>query len=139
MILTAWAFAPIIEEMLKVSGMLYLAEQRPWLIPAWWTIPLGALLSGLVFAAIENLWYLYVLSPDPQSTVIQWRWTVCMALHGACSLIAGLGVARMWRQTHRTGQAPRPASAAPLLIVAIILHGLYNVTVTMLEATHVLF
>ena len=62
-----------------------------------------------------------------------WRWTVCTALHATCSFLAGLGVVRMWSHAmaHRT--RPQVARAAPLIVTAMICHGLYNTTVTVAE------
>ncbi|MBL1215969.1 MAG: PrsW family intramembrane metalloprotease [Planctomycetes bacterium] len=133
LLLAICVFGPLIEEMLKVGSVLYLVEQRPWLIPSRVSIVMTALISGLVFSVLENFWYLYVLFPEPTQDMVAWRWSVCVVLHTGCSTIAGLGVARIWITSHRTGTLPRIALGSPYLITAIVLHGLYNFSVTVLE------
>jgi hypothetical protein len=128
------AVGPLIEEMVKGAGALYLAEQRPWLIPAAWTLPAVTVLSGLVFATIENWWYLEVLIEDPSDQIIRWRWIFGPLVHGTGSLLVGLGAARLWRHAVRIG---RPASfelAQPLIIAAAVFHGTYNALALLLSA-----
>ena len=100
-----------------------------------WQIPLCLAASGLAFAAIENLLYLHVYIDEPSPEIIYWRWTVCVALHMGCSVIAGLGIVRMWRFTS-TNQAKAPVSlAASWGIVAVVMHASYNVFATVFELT----
>ena len=138
-LLVVVAIGPLAEEVLKASGALYLAEQRPWLVPAGWVLPLITLAAGLVFAAIENVVYLNIYIPDPTQDMIRWRWVAGPILHGGASFIAGLGVRRMWTVTDRDGIVPRFRDAAPYLIAAVVVHGLYNLTVTLLEVADVIF
>lgn len=138
-LLVVVAFGPLAEEVLKASGALYLAEQRPWLIPAGWVLPLVTLAAGLVFAAIENVVYLNIYISDPTQEIIRWRWIAGPLLHGGASFIAGLGVRRMWIITNREHRVPRMRHAAPYLIAAVLIHGLYNLTVTLLEVSDVIF
>lgn len=119
-------FGPLIEEMLKVGGILYLVEQRPWLVPSRTAVILTGATSGLVFSILENFWYLQILIDDPPGSLIMWRWSVCTLLHAGCSTIAALGVARIWITSHRTGQLPRIAIGSPYLIIAVVVHGTYN-------------
>ena len=53
-------FGPVIEELAKQSGMTYLLEKKPYRVFAAWQFLFVALLSGLGFAVIENLVYIYV-------------------------------------------------------------------------------
>ncbi len=138
-LLVVVTLGPLTEEVLKASGALYLAEQRPWLVPAAWVLPVLTLAAGLVFAVIENLVYLNVYIADPTPEITRWRWIAGPLLHGGASFIAGLGVRRMWMITHRDRSAPRLRHAAPYLIGAVVVHGAYNLTVTLLELTGVIF
>ncbi|MGH9001191.1 MAG: PrsW family glutamic-type intramembrane protease [Acidimicrobiia bacterium] len=133
LVLLVVAVAPLIEEMVKGAGALYLAEQRPWLVPAAWTLTVVACLSGLVFAAIENWWYLEVLIDDPSSRIVRWRWTFGPLVHGTGSLLVGLGAARMWRRAMRAGGRPSFEVAQPLVIAAAVVHGSYNLIALLLE------
>jgi RsiW-degrading membrane proteinase PrsW (M82 family) len=133
-VLLVVAVGPLIEEIVKGAGALYLAEERPWLVPAAWTLPLITLLSGLVFASIENWWYLSVLVDDPSQSLIRWRWTFGPLVHGTGSLLVGLGAARMWRHSTLTGRRPAFDLAQPLIIAAAVLHGAYNGLAMLLSA-----
>ena len=125
---------PCAEEVLKVSAPLCVVERWPFLFRYRVQIMLCAVLSGLVFAAIENVLYLYVYVPNPMPWLVLWRWTVCVALHTGCSLIAGLGVMRMWNVATARRTRPKASLALPALVAAIVLHGLYNATALVWEA-----
>ena len=126
-------FAPLVEEMLKVAGALYLAEVRPWLVPSAAALVAIAMCSGLVFAAIENAFYLGIIIPDPTPDIVRWRWIFGPLVHGTGSLIAGIGVARMWHALDVQNRRPDFRVAAPWIIAAAILHGGYNLFATWLE------
>jgi RsiW-degrading membrane proteinase PrsW (M82 family) len=133
------AIAPLIEEMLKITGVLYLAERKPWLIPHGLAIPLIAVASGLAFGVIENVIYLNIYIPDADPEIRRWRWTVCTSLHGGCSLIAGLGVLRMYRSIDRRTGPPMVSLASPYLIAATVLHGVYNLGAVFFSSSQFLF
>lgn len=136
---SAWAlmliviFAPAVEEMMKVALPTWAVEKRP----AWYTsrrqIVLCGAVSGLVFAAIENAMYLLVYIEDPSPGIVLWRWTVCVALHTTCSIIASIGVARIWADTWRRMARPRLSKGFPWLLAAVILHGAYNGFATLFQ------
>jgi len=126
LVLLLVAVGPLIEEIVKGAGALFLAEERPWLVPAAWTLPVVTCLSGLVFAAIENWWYLAVLIDDPSPQIVQWRWIFGPLVHGVGSLIVGLGAARLWRRAMTTGRRAPFDVAQPFIIAAAVFHGLYN-------------
>ncbi|MFH1748605.1 MAG: PrsW family glutamic-type intramembrane protease, partial [Planctomycetota bacterium] len=90
-IVTMVVFAPLVEEMMKMAAALFIVEQKPYLFLSPVQIIICALASGFIFAAIENLLYIYVYVNNPSTGLIYWRWTVCVALHTCCSGIAGLG------------------------------------------------
>ncbi len=125
--------APIAEEMLKVTGILYLTEVKPWLVPSAAALVVVAVCSGLVFAAIENVFYLTWFIPDPTPEIIRWRWIFGPLVHGSGSLLAGIGVARMWHSLEAHDRRPDFKTAAPWIIAAALLHGAYNLFVTWLE------
>jgi RsiW-degrading membrane proteinase PrsW (M82 family) len=127
------AMAPLIEEMLKVAGILYLTEVRPWLVPSAATLVMVAVCSGLVFAAIENAFYLGLFIPDPTPEIVRWRWIFGPLVHGSGSLLAGIGVARMWHNLETHNRRPDFKMAAPWIIAATVLHGGYNLFATWLE------
>lgn len=135
-LLAVLVVGPLVEEIVKVGAPLMVVERWPYLFRARFQILLCAAASGLVFAAIENLLYLHVYIPDPTDALVRWRWTVGVALHLGCSLIAGLGVARVWSDALTRRAPPRPELAFPLIIAAVVIHGAYNAFAIVLEALH---
>ena len=118
--------APIIEELMKAAAALWVAETRPYLFRSSWQILLTLLAAGVGFAAIENALYLTIYFPDPSPNLILWRWTACVALHAGCSLIAGFGVAGVWRAALRDRRPPAVSHAGPWLATAAVVHGCFN-------------
>ena len=128
--------APVVEETMKVAAPLYVVERRPFLFRNRAQIALCALCSGLAFAGIENLLYLQVYVPDPSPALVHWRWTVCVALHAGCSLIAGMGIMRIWRGVWRRLDRPALSLATPCLACAIAIHGAYNALALILSYSY---
>jgi RsiW-degrading membrane proteinase PrsW (M82 family) len=129
---------PVTEEVTKIALALWVAERRPYLFKAIWQILLAAAAGGFLFGFIENLLYLYVYIPDHSQALADFRWSACMGLHVNCSFIAGVGVARMWNHTMQSRVRPDISMALPWIGIAVAGHGLYNLTVTLLELGGVL-
>lgn len=132
-ILMAVIGAPIVEEIMKVSIAIWVVEKRPWLFKSGAQILLCGAVSGIVFACIENLLYLNVYVSDPEPWLVSWRWSVCVLLHTGCSVIASLGVIRVWDKFQERKQLPQLADGARWIVTAMIVHGLYNFGATMSE------
>lgn len=132
-------FIPIIEEIAKAAGALYLVENRPWLVPSAATVVALVAMSGLVFALAENWLYLNVYIEDPSEQVIRIRQIGGPLLHTSASLLAGIGVSRVWLTIHH-GRIERWAfrPAVPWMVSAMVLHGAYNLSATILEVTGVI-
>ena len=129
-------FGPVTEELLKQSGMIYLLERRPYRFFSPWQFALGAVISAAVFASFENLIYRHVylsaLPPDRLLVVSAFRWTVCTALHLGCSLVASMGLVRVWRRVQDT-QRPADLSAGyPCFLAAMVIHGVYKLFAALL-------
>lgn len=124
-------FGPIVEEILKQAGMIYLLERRPYNLFAGWQFPLAAILAALVFASIENHLYIYRFAAftDDAARVAEFalfRWKVCTALHVGCAIVASFGLRRAWREQTESGRPADLSLAFPLFTVAIVIHGIYN-------------
>lgn len=119
-------FAPFLEEILKVSVLTWVVEVKPWLFRHGYQVLFCGLAGGFFFGVLENLLYLYVYIPNPSTSIIIWRWTVCTALHTTCSGLAAVGLWRVWSQTIRTATRAHLPRALPWLLAAMILHGGYN-------------
>jgi RsiW-degrading membrane proteinase PrsW (M82 family) len=124
------AFAPVVEEFLKQSGIIYLLEKKPYRIFATWQFVFSAVVTALIFATIENL--LYINFYIPKDKVLSWetfvffRWTGCTAVHVCCSMIASLGLIRVWKRQLADGRAADLSRAFYYFAIAIAVHGLYN-------------
>jgi len=130
-------FAPIIEEILKQSGMIYLLEKKPYRVFAPWQFVFSAVFAALVFAAIENSLYIHLYS-SPASivdmeTFTRFRWIVCTGIHLLCSVIASFGMIRVWKKQLKDGKAADLSSAFKYFAVAITIHGAYNLLATFLD------
>jgi len=128
-------WGPTVEEVLKIALIAIIIERRPYLFRSRAQIMIAAAGCGLTFAAIENILYLFVYIPNPPVWLVYWRWTVCVALHVGCTLVAGYGASLVWRKTlSELRRHPIPIDLR-FLILAIAIHGTYNATVTVLELT----
>ncbi|MCA9173772.1 MAG: PrsW family intramembrane metalloprotease [Planctomycetales bacterium] len=125
--------APLIEEIMKNASALWVAETHPHWFRSPVQIAICVLASGAAFAVVENFLYLHVYEPNPSPSLVQWRWTVCVALHMGCAFVAGLGTVRIWKTTVTQGTLPQLALGAPYMIAAMVIHGSYNAMAVLLE------
>lgn len=123
-------FGPITEEVVKLAAAWWVIEKRPYLFKSVFQILFCAGCGGLAFAAIENLIYIYVYVPEHSEIFVLFRWTVCVGLHVCCSLVAGIGLARIWDNAIRNRHRPKSALGIPWLVMAMTGHGLYNLAMT---------
>ncbi len=150
---------PLIEETLKPAGLLIVIARRPGLRLSGAQGFLAGAFAGLVFASLENVLYLHVYVPEHTSAFALWRWTVCAGLHVSCSALVGYGLAHATRDRRNLDdsyrriaqasphllEAPRERSVAfrgrhmVCLVIAVLVHGAYNLTVLVLESTTDLF
>ncbi len=117
---------PVIEEIGKILLPLMVMEKNPAKFDSRIQLIVCAVTGGLAFASIENLLYLHVYIQDVTPGLIHWRWTVCVFLHTGCSFIAGLGLAKSWKESVSKSQPPQFETALPLIITAVVIHGSYN-------------
>lgn len=134
----AIVMAPLVEELGKAAAPLMTLERWPYRFVSGAQLVFVCVCSGLVFASIENLLYLHLYVKHPSAAFAAWRWTVCTALHAGCSLIAGLGLRRVWLATRSSLTRPDISKAAPYFITSMALHGAYNALALLLQKTHLL-
>lgn len=132
-LLAVVVFGPVAEEVVKVSAAWWVVEKRPYRFQSISQVLFCAACGGLSFAAIENLVYIYVYVPVHSEAFVAFRWSVCVALHVTCSLISGLGLARIWDNAMRNNCRPKIALGVPWLVIAMVGHGLYNLAVVIAE------
>ena len=128
-ILAVCVGAPVIEEMAKVVLPMMWLEKAPWRFRSAGTIVLACLASALVFATIENLLYFHVYIPEDRcdSGIIWFRLIVCTSVHVICTMISAFGLTCAWREARDGACGFCSAAATPYLVVAMVMHGVYNV------------
>ena len=127
---------PITEEIMKVAIAIWIVEKRPYLFKSELQIAVCAAAGGLLFAVVENLLYLNVYIPKAAYAVAYWRWTVCVALHVGCSLVAGMGLIRIWADCMEHRHRPQLSLGSQSMIVAILVHAVYNCCAVVLSLSN---
>ncbi len=123
--------APVIEEILKPSGIYVLLVRWPRLLRGRLHTAVLTAISGLSFGLIEALVYVTLYVSDPPEWFVTYRFTVPLALHTAASFIVGLGINRGLIDWASRG-APLPKATRNLYIAAISLHAVFNTVGTAL-------
>jgi len=131
--LVAFVGAPIIEEVVKPSGVYLLLVKWPRALRTQRYTAFLAALGGLAFALVENLIYLNIYVPEPGSLLVLWRYTVCIGVHTACSFIAGHGINEKLSAAVR-GDIKFLAFDKRFFVAAMVLHSLYNISVVIFES-----
>lgn len=125
---------PIAEELLKQSGMVMLLERRPWRLFSSWQFPLAAAVSALIFATLENVLYqhVYLAAAPNVERIMAFRWTWCTGLHVVCSVVASLGLLRVYRRVRDKNTPADLSRAFPWFVVAIAMHAAWNLGAVLL-------
>jgi len=128
---------PFAEETLKQSGAVFQLEKMRGSIRHGWQFFLSGALGGLVFSVLENLIYQYIylrtLPPEKLADVMAFRWTICTALHILCTVISSMGLRHVWRESLEKERPCRIYDAFPWFAAATAVHGLYNLSMTLLN------
>jgi predicted RNA-binding Zn-ribbon protein involved in translation (DUF1610 family) len=122
----AIVFGPAVEEMMKIGAAAVIVETRPYLFKRVEQLQVATAGSALGFAVVENLLYLNVYMSDPPPFFVIWRWTVCVALHLGCTMIATRGLVMVWSRAVSELRPPTMTHILRSLTVAIVVHGAYN-------------
>lgn len=133
MILLAVVFGPTVEETMKIAAAACVVEVRPYLFRQVEQVQVATVGAALLFAALENVIYLYVYIPNHSVEFALWRWTVCVAMHVGCTLVASRGLVSVWQQAITELRPPRIARGLRWLVIAIVLHASYNAAVVAYE------
>ena len=119
-------FGPVVEEVMKIAAATLVVELRPWFFKKIEHIQVAAIGSAVVFAVVENILYLGVYSANPTGAEIVWRWSVCTALHVGCTAVATRGLVEVWQRAVNERRPPRMGDGYRMLVLAIVIHALYN-------------
>ena len=136
-ILVQVVLGPFAEETLKQSGAVFQLEKMRGSIRYDWQFFLSGALGGAVFGVLENLIYQYIylrnLSPEKLAAIMAFRWTICTTLHILCAMISSMGLRRVWRESLAKARPFRLSEAFPWFAAATAVHGLYNLSMTILN------
>jgi DNA-directed RNA polymerase subunit RPC12/RpoP len=132
-IMIAVVFGPAVEEVMKIAIAACIIEVRPYLFRRLEQVYVAAAGSALMFAVIENALYLTVYVPNHSLEYALWRWTVCVAMHVGCTLVATRGLVAVWRRTITEHRPPRLTLGFAALVAAIVIHAWYNAVVTVYD------
>ena len=128
---------PFAEETLKQSGAIFQLEKMRGSIRYDWQFFLSGALGGAVFSVLENLIYRYIylakLPPEQLTNVMAFRWTMCTMLHILCTVVSSMGLRHAWRESLAKERPCRISDAFRWFAAATAIHGLYNLTVTLLD------
>ena len=120
--------APIIEELVKPSGVYLLLARWPRLLRGQLHTALLAAAAGLSFGVIEAVVYVTLYVPDPPSWFVTYRFTVPLFLHATASFIVGLGI-NQGLLGWASGGSPLPKASRNFYLAGIGLHAVFNTTV----------
>jgi DNA-directed RNA polymerase subunit RPC12/RpoP len=132
-IIVAVVFGPAVEEVMKIAVAACIVEVRPYLFRRAEQLHIAAAGSALLFAVIENILYLTVYVPNHSLEYALWRWTVCVAMHVGCTLIATRGLVEVWRRTITEYRPAKLTLGFSALVAAIVAHAGYNAAATVYE------
>ena len=136
-LLLAFVGAPIIEEVLKPAGVYLLLVRWPYVLRSQlYTAGLAAL-AGLSFGIIESVVFVTLYHPDHTSRFVVYRFTAPLVIHTLASFIVGFGINQRLLASIR-GEIPLLEGSRRFFISAILLHALFNVTITVLAVADVL-
>lgn len=125
-ILLVVVVAPAVEEICKPLGIVFLLDKRPKWLRSGREIVVLAMMSGFVFASLENLLYIFVNNPDGSLKFILWRLIVCTGMHVTCSTIFGVGLVKMWKHIQAKGGHFDIDVCFRYYVIAAVVHGSYN-------------
>ena len=136
-ILLIVVFGPFVEESCKQIGMIFQLEKIPASVKYGWQFFVVAVIGGAIFSALENLIYEHVylaeLSAERLAEIMTFRWKYCVMLHVFCPLISAFGLYRVWKRSIKEGIPCKIEKAFYWFVAAMIVHGLYNLSMIVLE------
>ena len=131
-LLLIFVAAPMIEEVMKPSGVYLLLALRSEVLTSRIYTALLSALGGLSFAVVENIIYLHFYFPEHTPTLVVFRYSACLSMHMVCSFIVGFGVNQKLLASVR-GEIPFLQGNKKFFIIPMIMHSLFNIMAVLLE------
>jgi hypothetical protein len=123
--------APVIEEVLKPSGIYVLLVKWPQALRGQLHTAFLCAVSGAVFGVIESLVYVELYYPNGSDAFVLFRFTVTPVMHAIASFIVGYGLSRSLLEW-ANGRSPLPQRTRNGYLFGIGLHAVYNTSVVVL-------
>jgi len=130
--LAAWLWAPVAEEVFKPLGVYVLLVRWPATLNNRAFTALLSALAGLTFGLIESTIYMTVYFPDHTQEELVIRYTVPVMIHAMASFTYGLGINQELLASIKRG-GPFHFSNWFFFLSAIVIHGAYNIAVSISE------
>ena len=124
--LVVFVAAPMIEEVMKPSGVYILLVRWPQILTSRIYTALLAAVGGLSFAVVENIIYLQFYFPEHTQTLVVFRYSACLTMHVVCSFILGFGINQKLLASVR-GESPLLKGNKKFFIIPMIIHSLFNI------------
>ena len=133
-LLVAFVAAPMIEEVMKPSGVYLLLARWPQVLTSRIYNAFLAALGGLSFAVVENIIYLQFYFPEHTQTLVVFRYSACLTMHVVCSFILGFGIDQRLLASVR-GEIPFLTGNKKFFFIPMIIHSLFNIMAVFLESS----
>jgi len=132
-LLVAFVAVPMIEEVMKPSGVYLLLVRWPRVLTGRVYTALLAAVGGLSFAVVENIIYLQFYFPEHTQTLVAFRYSACLTMHVACSFILGFGINQKLLASVR-GEVPFLKGNKKFFFIPMILHSLFNIMAVLIQS-----
>ena len=125
-LLVAFVAAPMIEEVMKPSGVYLLLARWPRVLTSRLYTALLAAVGGLSFALVENIIYLQFYFPEHTQALVLFRYSACLTVHVVCSFILGFGINQKLLASVR-GEIPFLKGNKNFSFIPMVIHSLFNI------------
>lgn len=130
--LAAWLWAPVAEEVFKPFGVYILLVKWPATLKNRAVTALLTALAGISFGLVESTIYMTIYFPVHTQEELVLRYTVPVMIHAIASFTYGLGINQELLASIKRG-GPFHFSNWFFFLSAIVIHGVYNIAVTISE------
>ncbi len=132
-LLVAFVAAPMIEEVMKPSGVYLLLVRWPKMLTSRIYTAFLAAVGGLCFALVENILYLQFYFPEHTQTLVVFRYSACLTMHVVCSFILGFGINQELLASVR-GEVPLLKGNKKFFFIPMIIHSLFNIMAVLVKS-----
>ena len=131
--LVAFVAAPMIEEVMKPTGVYLLLVRWPQVLTSRKYTALLAAVGGLAFAVVENIIYLQLYFPEHTQTLVVFRYSAGLSMHVVSSFILGFGINQKLLASVR-GEIPLLKGNKKFFVIPMIIHSLFNLMAVLFES-----